>query len=263
MNPFRPCAGRRQLRFSPAVTRPSSGGHGARSRHASRIVRAAAARRRSRWTFRAARWQRWRTRRGSGGGPGGDRDGRFGRELPSSKYASSTAARGSFERAGSARRTHLRRCCRENRSRSSGKKPVGILLRRCRRMSRSDAELHADLGEHEPPAHRSERMKHAGRPMSTQERTNPSVAAFRGRAVDTSAARESSARDLSRARSFRGVMRDSARHRPAGWNRCPARSLSKWKAHTHLPARSRRRRAQARARNAPVPDAVRSRRFLR
>src|SRR5271154_6005141 len=75
--------------FSPAVTRPSRGGHGhdrPRFENRSRGGRPG-----------GDRGGRFGRRGGSGGGrgrsgggrPGGDRGGRFGRELPSSKYASS------------------------------------------------------------------------------------------------------------------------------------------------------------------------------
>src|ERR1700729_963603 len=78
--------------FSPAVSRPSGGGHGSdrgRFENRSRGGRPG-----------GDRGGRFGRRGGSGGGggrgrssdggrPGGDRGGRFGRELPSSKYASS------------------------------------------------------------------------------------------------------------------------------------------------------------------------------
>src|SRR5271156_4978035 len=81
--------------FSPAVSRPSSGGHGSdrgRFENRSRGGRPGG--------DRGGRFGRrggsgsggGRGRSGGGSSPGGDRGGRFGRELPSSKYASSRPA---------------------------------------------------------------------------------------------------------------------------------------------------------------------------
>src|ERR1700723_1757646 len=76
--------------FSPAVSRPSGGGHGSdRGRFESRSRGGRpGGDRGGRFGRRGGSGGR-RGRRRGGARPGGDRGGRFGRELPSSKYASS------------------------------------------------------------------------------------------------------------------------------------------------------------------------------
>src|SRR5580698_6031067 len=77
--------------FSPAVTRPSGGGHGSdRGRFENRARGGRpGGDRGGRFGRRGGGGGGGRGRSGGGGRPGGDRGGRFGRELPSSKYASS------------------------------------------------------------------------------------------------------------------------------------------------------------------------------
>jgi ribonuclease G len=77
--------------FSPAVSRPSGGGHGSdrgRFENRSRGGRPGGDRG-GRFGRRGGGGSGGGRGRSGGGRPGGDRGGRFGRELPSSKYASS------------------------------------------------------------------------------------------------------------------------------------------------------------------------------
>src|SRR6202007_3377609 len=257
---------------SPAVTRPSSGGgHGhdrGRFENRSRGGRPG-----------GDRGGRFGRRGGSGGGrgrsgggsrPGGDRGGRFGRELPSSKYASPRPTEEHSSEPG-APEGHISTLL------------PGESLAKFRERSPSDVSAsavqtptHSHEGEappsfapgfeeHESPAHESETHGNVQEELHEEahETTDESVASPRftdERVEHRSAPRESSGRGSFPAReSF--PRRNEGFRAPSsgGLEPLPGETLSKWKAHTHLPPEPETPEPQASQPqdNAPVPDAVR------
>ena len=238
--------------FSPAVTRPSGGGHGhdrGRFENRSRGGRPG-----------GDRGGRFGRRGGSGGGRGrsggggasrgGDR--RFGRELPSSKYASSRPPEDHSSEPG-APEGHISTLL------------PGESLAKFKERSPSDPSASAththeaaarpsytpSFGEHEPSAQDSAAHEHEH--DHGHEETHQSVAHEHPAdepAEHRPAARESSARDSFRSReSFPRRNEGFRAPSSSGLEPLPGESLSKWKAHTHLPPEPQD--------NAPVPDAVR------
>ncbi len=258
--------------FSPAVTRPAGGGHG-----------------HDRGRFE---------NRSRGGRPGGDRGGRFGRRggsgggrgrsggggrpgadatgvLVASFLLRSTHPRGlpRIMRASRERRKDIfPRCCPENLSRSSGSAVPRMLRHRRahafghRMMLKRRRDYTPRSGEHESRAHESETHGNVQEDVHEEahEGLDESVASPRfadERVEHRPAARESSGRGSFPAReSF--PRRNEGFRAPSssgGLEPLPGETLSKWKAHTHLPPEplASEPRAPEPQDNAPVPDAVR------
>ena len=263
--------------FSPAVSRPSSGGgHGhdrGRFENRSRGGRPG-----------GDRGGRFGRRGGSGGGrgrsgggsrPGGDRGGRFGRELPSSKYASSRPAEEHASEPGAPEGHISTLLPGESLAKFRERSPSDI--------SASAAQTHSHdakatpnytpgFAEAEPPAHESEAHGNVHEEVHEEahEGMDESVASPRfadERVEHRSAARESSDRGSFPAReSFPRHNEAFRAPSSSGLEPLPGETLSKWKAHTHLPpeplapepvaTEPQAHETQAQD-NSPVPDAVR------
>jgi Rne/Rng family ribonuclease len=263
--------------FSPAVTRPSSGGHGhdrPRFENRSRGGRPG-----------GDRGGRFGRRGGSGGGrgrsgggsrPGGDRGGRFGRELPSSKYASSRPAEEHTSEPGAPEGHISTLLPGESLAKFRERSPSDVSASAAQTQSHAhDADAAPSFtpgfAEHEPPAHESETHGnvHEETHEEAHEGTDESVASPRfadERVERRPAARESSGRGSFPARE--GFPRRNEGFRApssgGGLEPLPGETLSKWKAHTHLPPEPETPETQAsetqasqQQDNAPVPDAVR------
>jgi Rne/Rng family ribonuclease len=237
--------------FSPAVTRPAGGGHGhdrGRFENRSRGGRPG-----------GDRGGRFGRRGGSGGGrgrsgggrPGGDRGGRFGRELPSSKYASSRPAEEHSSEPGAPEGHISTLLPGESLAKFRERSPSDI--------SASAAHTHdveavpsdaPSFDQHESPAHELEAHGniHEDVHEEAHEEMHDSVA--HEPVERRPAARESSSRGSFPAReSFPPRNQGFRAPSSSGLEPLPGESLSKWKAHTHLPPEPQD--------NAPVPDAVR------
>ena len=258
--------------FSPAVTRPSSGGHGhdrGRFENRSRGGRPG-----------GDRGGRFGRRGGSGGGrgrsggrPGGDRGGRFGRELPSSKYASPRPVEEHSSEPGAPEGHISTLLPGESLAKFRERSPSDVSASAAP-MQTHDAEATPnytpDFAEHESPAHQSE--THGNMQEDAHEEAHEgmdeSVASPRfadERVEHRPSARESSARGSFPAReSFPRRNEGFRAPSSSGLEPLPGETLSKWKAHTHLPPEpvapepptSEAQAAQPQD-NAPVPDAVR------
>src|SRR5277367_1937770 len=264
--------------FSPAVSRPSSGGgHGhdrGKFENRSRGSRPG-----------GDRGGRFGRRGGSGGGrgrsgggsrPGGDRGGRFGRELPSSKYASSRPAEEHASEPGAPEGHISTLLPGESLAKFRERSPSDISASVAQAQSPShdvDAALSYAPGfaEHESPAHESETHGNLQEEVheDAHEGMDESVASPRfadERVEHRPAARESSGRGSFPARE-NFPRRNEGFRAPSssgGLEPLPGETLSKWKAHTHLPpepvapeAQTHERQASQPQDNAPVPDAVR------
>jgi Rne/Rng family ribonuclease len=230
--------------FSPAVSRPSSGGHGGQGSDRGRFENRSRGGRPG--GDRGGRFGRRGGRGRSSGGPGGSggRSGapRFGRELPSSKYASSRPSEDHSSEPG-APEGHISTLL------------PGESLAKFRDKSPSDASESAahtqeaeatpgdtpTFGEHESVAHESaphENVHEDVREESREETHEPP--AHQPSTREPFKPRESFP---TRAPGYRASSSSS------GLEPLPGESLSKWKAHTHLPPEPQD--------NAPVPDAVR------
>src|SRR5271163_467493 len=257
--------------FSPAVTRPSSGGHGhdrPRFENRSRGGRPG-----------GDRGGRFGRRGGSGGGrgrsgggsrPGGDRGGRFGRELPSSKYASSRPAEEHTSEPGAPEGHISTLLPGESLAKFRERSPSDVSASAAQTQSHAhDADAAPSFtpgfAEHEPPAHESETHGnvHVETHEEAHEGTDESVASPRfadERVERRPAARESSGRGSFPAReSFPRRNEGFRAPSSSGLEPLPGETLSKWKAHTHLPPDPVAPEPQASQPqdNAPVPDAVR------
>jgi Rne/Rng family ribonuclease len=266
--------------FSPAVSRPSSGarpgGDRGRFENRSRGGRPG-----------GDRGGRFGRRGGSGGGggrgrssgggrPGGDRGGRFGRELPSSKYASSRPSEEYSSEPGAPEGHISTLLPGESLAKFREKGPSDI--------SASAAQTHTHspevdaapsytpaFDEHESPAHEAETHGNVREQVheNAQEEMHESAPPphfTEERVEHRPAARESSGRGSFPAReSF--PRRNEGFRAPSssgGLEPLPGETLSKWKAHTHLPPEPETPEPQAsetqasqQQDNAPVPDAVR------
>jgi len=253
--------------FSPAVTRPAGGGHGhdrGRFENRSRGGRPGGDRG-GRFGRRGSGGGRGRS--GGSGGRGADR--RFGRELPSSKYASSRPSEDHASEPG-APEGHISTLL------------PGESLAKFRERSPSDASASAaqthtqdveatpgytpSFGENESHAHESSEHVNAHEDVrdDAREGVHDSVAHELPAGEQTEyppATRESSARESFRTReSF--PRRNEGFRAPSssgGLEPLPGETLSKWKAHTHLPPEPlvAEPHAPEPQDNAPVPDAVR------
>jgi Rne/Rng family ribonuclease len=259
--------------FSPAVSRPSSGGHGSdrgRFENRSRGGRPG-----------GDRGGRFGRRGGSGGGrgrsgggsrPGGDRGGRFGRELPSSKYASSRPAEEHTSEPGAPEGHISTLLPGESLAKFRERSPSDVSAADAQTQSHShDAEAAPSYApgfeEHESPAHESETHGNAQEEVHEEahEGRDESVAPPRfadERVEHRPAPRESSAGRGSFPARESFPRRNEGFRAPSsggGLEPLPGETLSKWKAHTHLPPEPVAPETQASQPldNAPVPDAVR------
>src|SRR5277367_6664731 len=237
--------------FSPAVSRPSGGGHGSdrgRFENRSRGGRPSG--------DRGGRFGRrggggsggGRGRSGGGGGrPGGDRGGRFGRELPSSKYASSRPADEHSSEPGAPEGHISTLLPGESLAKFREKGPADI--------SASSAQTHShdveaapgytpSFEQQESVAHESEAHGNVREDVheDAHEEIHDSIAHARAEEQPADyrpapAGRESSGRGSFPAReSF--PRRNEGFRAPSssgGLEPLPGETLSKWKAHTHLP----------------------------
>jgi Rne/Rng family ribonuclease len=261
--------------FSPAVSRPSSGGHGSdRGRFENRSGGGRPG---------GDRGGRFGRRGGSGGGrgrssggsrPGGDRGGRFGRELPSSKYASSRPPEEHSGETGAPEGHISMLLPGESLAKFRERSPSDISASAAQTDSH-DVEAAPsytpDSAEHELPAHESGTHGNVQEevPEEAHEGADESVASPRftdDRVEHRPAPRESSGRGSFPAReSF--PRRNEGFRAPSssgGLEPLPGETLSKWKAHTHLPPepaapepQTSETQASQPLDNAPVPDAVR------
>jgi Rne/Rng family ribonuclease len=262
--------------FSPAVSRPSSGGRpgGDRGRFENRSRGGRPGGDRGGRFGRRGGSGGGRGRSGSGGRPGGERGGRFGRELPSSKYASSRPAEEHSSEPGAPEGHISTLLPGESLAKFRERSPSDV--------SASAAETHSHeadaapsytpaLDEHESPAHESETRGNVQEEVHEEARKglDESVASPRfadERVEHRPVVRESSGRGSFPAReSF--PRRNEGFRAPSssgGLEPLPGETLSKWKAHTHLPPEPETGEPQASETqasqpqdNAPVPDAVR------
>jgi Rne/Rng family ribonuclease len=262
--------------FSPAVTRPSGGGHGSdrgRFENRSRGGRPGGDRG-GRFGRRGASGG-GRGRSGGGGRPGGDRGGRFGRELPSAKYASSRPLEDQASEPG-APEGHISTLL-------PGESLAKFRERVSSDTSASAAQTHSHDVEaapndppafepHESAAHESEVhgnvREDAGEVAHDPMHDSPAPSRSEEQPAEYRrgpAARESSGRGSFPAReSFPRRNEGFRAPSSSGLEPLPGETLSKWKAHTHLPPEPSASEAQDSAPqthqpqdNAPVPDAVR------
>src|SRR5580658_2222707 len=262
--------------FSPAVSRPSGGGHGSdrgRFENRSRGGRPG-----------GDRGGRFGRRGGSGGGrgrsggaagrPGGDRGGRFGRELPSSKYASPRPAEEHSSEPGAPEGHISTLLPGESLAKFRERSPSDV--------SASAAQTHSheaeatpsykpSLNEHESSAHESE--VHGNVPEDVHEKSHEGIhdsVAPPSHFADERVEHHPAARESSGRGSFPARENDPRRNEgfrapsSSGLEPLPGETLSKWKAHTHLPPEplasepeTREPQASQPRDNAPVPDAVR------
>jgi len=261
--------------FSPAVSRPSGGGHGhdrGRFENRSRGGRPG-----------GDRGGRFGRRGGSGGGrgrsgggrPGGDRGGRFGRELPSSKYASSRTSEEHTSEPGAPEGHISTLLPGESLAKFRERGPADVSAAAAHTHSQ-DVEAPPSytpaFDPHESSAHESEAHGNVHEDVHEEahEEIHDSLEHSRSEQPPAEyrpapAARESSGRGSFPAReSF--PRRNEGFRAPSsgGLEPLPGETLSKWKAHTHLPPEPLAPEAQASEAatyqpqdEAPVPDAVR------
>jgi Rne/Rng family ribonuclease len=257
--------------FSPAVTRPSSGGRpgGDRGRFENRSRGGRPGGDRGGRFGRRGGSGGGRGRSGGGGARGGDR--RFGRELPSSKYASSRPTEEHSSEPGAPEGHISTLLPGESLAKFRERSPSDISASAAQTHSH-DAETAPShtppFGEHESPAHEHESEARGNVQEDVHEEAHEgmdeSVASPRfadERVEHRPAAGESSGRGSSPAReSF--PRRNEGFRAPSpsgGLEPLPGETLSKWKAHTHLPPEPESPEPQASQQldNAPVPNAVR------
>jgi len=261
--------------FSPAVSRPSGGGHGhdrGRFENRSRGGRPG-----------GDRGGRFGRRGGSGGGrgrsgggrPGGDRGGRFGRELPSSKYASSRTSEEHTSEPGAPEGHISTLLPGESLAKFRERGPADVSAAAAHTHSQ-DVEAPPSytpaFDPHESSAHESEAHGNVHEDVHEEahEEIHDSLEHSRSEQPPAEyrpapAARESSGRGSFPAReSF--PRRNEGFRAPSsgGLEPLPGETLSKWKAHTHLPPEPLAPEAQVSEAQtyqpqdeAPVPDAVR------
>jgi Rne/Rng family ribonuclease len=266
--------------FSPAVSRPSGGGHGSdrgRFENRSRGGRPG-----------GDRGGRFGRRGGSGGGrgrsgggrPGGDRGGRFGRELPSSKYASSRPPEDHTSEPGAPEGHISTLLPGESLAKFRERGPADLSAAAAPTHSQ-DVEAAPSytpaFDQHESPAQESEAHGNVHEDVHEEvheeihdspehSRSEQPPADYR----PAPAARESSGRGSFSARENYPRRNEGFRAPSSGGlEPLPGETLSKWKAHTHLPpeplspelSASEPQTSEPQTHqpqdNAPVPDAVR------
>jgi Rne/Rng family ribonuclease len=252
--------------FSPAVTRPSGGGHGSdRGRFENRARGGRpGGDRGGRFGRRGGGSGGGRGRSGGGGRPGGDRGGRFGRELPSSKYASSRPSEEHSSEPGAPEGHISTLLPGESLAKFRGPADVSAAAAHTHDVEAAPS-LTPAFDQHESSAHESQAPGNVQEAVQedAQEGLQDSVA--RSHSADEAverrpAPRESSSRGPYPAReSF--PRRNEGFRAPSsgGLEPLPGETLSKWKAHTHLPPEPLTSEPQTHEPldNSPVPDAVR------
>src|SRR5271156_4301565 len=217
-----------------------------------------------------------RGRSGGGSRPGGDRGGRFGRELPSSKYASSRPAEEHTSEPGAPEGHISTLLPGESLAKFRERSPSDVSASAAQTQSHAhDADAAPSFtpgfAEHEPPAHESETHGnvHEETHEEAHEGTDESVASPRfadERVERRPVTRESSGRGSFPARESFPRRNEGFRAPSAGGGLepLPGETLSKWKAHTHLPPEPETPETQAsetqasqQQDNSPVPGAVR------
>ncbi|HXN28401.1 MAG TPA: Rne/Rng family ribonuclease [Candidatus Acidoferrales bacterium] len=262
--------------FSPAVSRPSGGGHGSdRGRFENRSRGGRPGGDRSGRFGRRGGSSGGRGRSGGGGRPGGDRGGRFGRELPSSKYASSRAPEDHASEPG-APEGHIStllpgESLAKFRERGPSDIPASTAQTHLQDVATAPSDMPA-FEPHESPAHESEAHGNVQEDVSEDAREGMHDSAAPSRSEEQPAesrrgpaARESSGRGSFPAReSFPRRNEGFRAPSSSGLEPLPGETLSKWKAHTHLPPEPLAAEPQASEPqthqpqdNSPVPDAVR------
>jgi Rne/Rng family ribonuclease len=262
--------------FSPAVTRPSAGGgHGhdrGRFENRSRGGRPGGDRGGRFGRRGGSGGGRGRSGSGASGGRGGDR--RFGRELPSSKYASSRPSEEHSSEPGAPEGHISTLLPGESLAKFRERSPSDV--------SASAAQAHSheaeatpsykpSLNEHESSAHESE--VHGNVPEDVHEKSHEGIhdsVAPPSHFADERVEHHPAARESSGRGSFPARENDPRRNEgfrapsSSGLEPLPGETLSKWKAHTHLPPEplasepeTREPQASQPRDNAPVPDAVR------
>jgi Rne/Rng family ribonuclease len=274
--------------FSPAVSRPSGGRHGSdrgRFENRSRGGRPGGDRG-GRFGRRGGSGGGGRGGSGGGGRPGGDRGGRFGRELPSSKYASSRPPEDHASEPG-APEGHISTLLPGEslaKFRERGPSDISASVAQTHSHDVESAPSYTPAFEqhespvHESPAHESEAHGNVQEDVGEEAHEGMHDSAAPSRSDEQPAeyrrgpaARESSGRGSFPAReSF--PRRNEGFRAPSssgGLEPLPGETLSKWKAHTHLPPEPLAPEPSASGPlafepqthqpqdNAPVPDAVR------
>jgi Rne/Rng family ribonuclease len=266
--------------FSPAVSRPSGGGHGsdrARFENRSRGGRPGG--------DRGGRFGRrggsggGRGRSGGGGRPSGDRGGRFGRELPSSKYASSRPSEEHSSEPGAPEGHISTLLPGESLAKFKERSPSDISAAAAHTHEAEAAPSYTPAFEqHESGVHESEALGNAQEDVDEETHAGMGDAVAPSRSEELPAeyrrgpaARESSGRGSFPARESFGRRNEGFRapSSSGGLEPLPGETLSKWKAHTHLPpepsapepSASEPQASEPQTHqpqdNAPVPDAVR------
>jgi Rne/Rng family ribonuclease len=262
--------------FSPAVSRPSGGGHGSdRGRFENRSRGGRPGGDRGGRFGRRGGSSGGRGRSGGGGKPSGDRAGRFGRELPSSKYASSRPPEDHASEPGAPEGHISTLLPGESLAKFKERGSTDISASAVQTHSNDVEEAPSDrpaFEPHESPAPESEAHGNVQEDVGedAHEGMHDSAAPSRSEEQPAAyrrgpAARESSGRGSFPAReSFPRRNEGFRAPSSSGLEPLPGETLSKWKAHTHLPPEPLAAEPQASEPqtrqpqdNAPVPDAVR------
>src|SRR6202050_5726375 len=262
--------------FSPAVSRPSGGGHGSdRGRFENRSRGGRPGGDRSGRFGRRGGSSGGRGRSGGGGRPGGDRGGRSGRELPSSKYASSRAPEDHAAEPGAPEGHISTLLPGESLAKFRERGSSDISASAAQTHSNEVAEAPGDrpaFEPHESPVPESEAHGNVQEDVGEDEHEGVHDYAAPSRSEEQPpeyrrgpAARESSGRGSFPAReSFPRRNEGFRAPSSSGLEPLPGETLSKWKAHTHLPPEPLAAEPQASEPqthqpqdNSPVPDAVR------
>jgi Rne/Rng family ribonuclease len=269
--------------FSPAVSRPSSGGHGSdRGRFENRARGGRPGGDRGGHFGRRSGSSGGRGRSG-GGRPGGDRGGRFGRELPSSKYASSRPGEDHSNEPGAPEGHISTLLPGESLAKFRERGPADV--------SASAAHTHShdveaapsytpafdphESSVHESGAHESEAHGNVQEDVGEEAHEGMHDSGAPSHFAEEQVERRPAARESSGRGSF--PARENFPRRNEGFRApsssalepLPGETLSKWKAHTHLPPeplsaeplapepQASEPRTHQPQDNAPVPDAVR------
>src|SRR5580698_9153397 len=257
--------------FSPAVTRPSGGGHGSdRGRFENRARGGRpGGDRGGRFGRRGGGGGGGRGRSGGGGRPGGDRGGRFGRELPSSKYASSRPSEEHSSEPGAPEGHISTLLPGESLAKFRGPADVSAAAAHTHEVAAAPSYTPA-FDQHESSAHESEAPGNVQEDVQEDAQEGLRDPVARSHSADEAVERRPAPRESSSRGSY--PARESFPRRNEGFRApssgglepLPGETLSKWKAHTHLPpeplsAEPQTHEPQTRQPqdNAPVPDAVR------
>jgi ribonuclease G len=252
--------------FSPAVTRPSGGGHGSdRGRFENRARGGRpGGDRGGRFGRRGGGGGGGRGRSGGGGRPGGDRGGRFGRELPSSKYASSRPSEEHSSEPGAPEGHISTLLPGESLAKFRGPADVSAAAAHTHEVAAAPSYTPA-FDQHESSAHESEAPGNVQEDVQEDAQEGLRDPVARSHSADEAVERRPAPREASSRGSY--PARESFPRRNEGFRApssgglepLPGETLSKWKAHTHLPPEPLTSEPQTHEPldNSPVPDAVR------